>query len=374
MKKKFVIITTVPMSLFFFKGQVRILQSHFDVEVVSSGGEQLDRFCKSENVRGYAISMARSISILKDFRSLIQLINLFKQIKPDLIHGNTPKGANLSLLAGKLVGVKKRVYCIHGLRYQGASGLKKILLKNIERLSCALATDIITVSFGVKEQLKVDHITKKAIKVIWNGSVNGIDSNIFDPELALAKPIPYFKFTSNDLVLGFVGRLVRDKGVNELINAFGKLSSKYTHIKLLLVGDFEHSNAVTNETRETIKNHSSIFFAGWQPDIRPYLKMMNLFVFPSYREGFGLSLMEAATYNVPAISSDIIGCNEIIENNYNGVLIPSKDEEALLNALDDLISNPTKIDKMASVARAFVLAKYEQEKLWKYALETYKNI
>lgn len=363
------------MSLFFFRGQVGILKTAFDIEAVSSPNEQLSRFCEREEIQGHSIKMFREISLINDVKSLFKLVQLFKKLQPEVIHGNTPKAGNLSMIAGWIAGVPHRIYCIHGLRYQGASGLKKVLLKTMERISCRFATDVMTVSFGVKNLLKEENIYKGDVKVIWNGSVNGIDTNLFSPDAIDADYLKtQYKFDDSHLVFGFVGRLVKDKGVNELIAAFVEVNKKYPNIRLLLVGDYEKSDPVTDATKNLIETHEHIIFGGWQKDIRPFLKIMDIFTFPSYREGFGLSLMEAAAMNVPAISSNITGCNEIIENGYNGRLIPSKSTKELKNAMEEFVLNPQLIKQMSSVSRQYVIDKYEQKQLWDKALQAYKKI
>lgn len=375
MKKKFIILTTVPMSLFFFKGQVGVLKTAFDIEVISSPGDGLQRFCEREDVVGYPIKIFREISLINDAKSLFKLIRLFKKLKPEIIHGNTPKAGNLSMIAGWLTGVPHRIYCIHGLRYQGASGFKRVLLKTMERISCKFATDVMTVSFGVKRLLNDENIYKGDVNIIWNGSVNGIDTTHFSPDSVDETALrTQYNLSNKQVVFGFVGRLVRDKGVNELIEAFVEIHKKYSNTRLLLVGDYEDSDPVTEQSRNAIANHPHIIFGGWQKDIRPFLKIMDIFTFPSYREGFGLSLMEAAAMNVPAISSNITGCNEIIEDGYNGRLISSKSAVELKKAMEEFVLNPQLIKQMSGVSRQYVIDKYEQKQLWDKAIQAYKKI
>lgn len=375
MKKKFLIVTTVPMSLFFFKGQVGKLKSKFNIEVVSSPDEGLQKFCSKENVKGHPIRMSREISILNDVKSLFKLFQLFKRIKPDVVHGNTPKGGNLSMIAGWLTGVPVRIYCIHGLRYQGASGFKRKLLKFMERVSCRFATQVMTVSFGVKDLIKQENITSKEVCVIWNGSVNGIDTDHFSPNKVNSSNLKEeFGIKPTDIVFGFVGRLVKDKGVNELIESFVHINKNYPNTKLLLVGDFEAADPILVGTKKEIETNSNIIFGGWQQDIRPFLKIMNIFTFPSYREGFGISLMEAAAMNVPAISSNITGCNEIIKDGYNGKLVQSKSVIELQKAMKFLLDNPNVVSGMAAVSRQYVFDRYDQKQLWNKIVLAYDKM
>ena len=375
-KPKFLIITTIPLSLGFFRGQIQVLKSTFKIELVSSAGILLDSICRDEAVKGHVIEMRREISFFNDLKSLVKLIKLFLRLKPSVIHGSTPKAGLLSMIAGWLAKVPNRIYYVHGLRYQGSKGFKNKILKNMERLSCLFATQVFVVSKGVKQTLIADKITKKQMAIIGNGSVNGIDVEYFSSNNSA---VPDFKQAYNlepdNFIFGFVGRLVKDKGINELVQAFLKVNANYPKTKLLVVGDFDTGiNPIDSKVKDEIYANINILNVGFQQDIRPFLKMMHVFVFPSYREGFGVSLMEAAAMGVPAISSDIIGCNEIIINELNGLLIPPKSTSDLVNAMIRFIEDTDFLNKTASMSRKHVIQLYEQQKLWQETLEAYKEL
>ena len=375
MKKKFLIITTVPISLGFFKGQIQVLKKKFDIELVSSPEDRLIEICNEENVIGHAISMKREISIFYDIKSLFQLIHLFKKIKPAVIHGSTPKAGLLSMFAGWLVKAPHRIYYIHGLRYQGNKGFKRSLLISMEKMSCYFATDIIAVSFGVKEIIEKEKITKKSIEIIGNGSVNGIDLTFFSASKSEVPDLKeLYKLNSTNFVYGFVGRLVKDKGLYELVQSFLKIYKKTPETRLLLVGNFEEGDTLDMNIKEEIITNPAIINVGFQKDVRPFFKMMTIFVFPTYREGFGVSLMEAAAMGVPSISSNIIGCNEIIKNGYNGILIPPRSIKSLTKTMRMVLKDKDKINEMSYVCRDYVGKKYEQNKLWEKTLNTYSKI
>jgi glycosyltransferase involved in cell wall biosynthesis len=375
-KKKLFIVTTIPLSLIFFKGQLLLLREDFDVTLISSPEEELFETANFNKVKSYGIAMKREISLNQDLYSLVKLMFFFYRNKPDIVHGNTPKGSFLSMIASWFCRVPTRVYYVHGLRYQGMNGFKKKVLIYMERISCKLATDIFAVSKGVKEVMYEDEITNKKINVIWNGSINGINSDFFNPEIIECINLQeQYKIKEGDFVFGFIGRIVADKGINELVWAFRNVNELYPSTKLLLVGDYEHNlDPLLSETKIEIEQNKNIIVVGFQKDIRPFYKLMNLFVFPSYREGFGISLMEAAAMNIPAISSDIIGCNEIIEHNLNGFLIPSKDKKALLEKMKFSIDNKNKINVMSTLTRPIILSKFEQKRLWSKTIDIYKEI
>ncbi len=375
-KKKLFIITTIPLSLIFFKGQLSLLKDEFEVTLISSPEESLFETAEQYKVNRHGILMKREIALFNDFVSLIKLISYFFKNRPDIVHGNTPKGSFLSMIASWFCKVPTRIYYVHGLRYQGANGFKKKLLIYMERISCKLATDIFAVSNGVKEVMYEDGVTTKKINVIWNGSINGIDSDFFNLEIVNCINLQkQYQIKENDFVFGFIGRIVADKGINELVLAFKKVNQLYPNTKLVLVGNYEDElDPLLPKVKKEIDKNKSIIIAGFQKDIRPFYKLMNLFVFPSYREGFGISLMEAAAMSVPAISSNIIGCKEIIDNEVNGYLIPSKDEKALFEKMKFCIENQNKIKQMASVTRDIILSKFEQKQLWNKTIHFYKEI
>lgn len=373
-KERFLIVTTVPSSLFFFSGQIQILQREFDVELVSSPGKSLNEISETEKVKAHEINMKREIALFSDALSCLKLIMLFLKRKPKIVHGNTPKGGLLSMFAARIAFVPKRIYCVHGLRYEGDTGLKRKILILMEKMSCNLATHVFAVSYGVKETLKKDGIYKKDVHVIWNGSINGINAEHFSSDkVDDIKHIHGIRET--DFVFGFVGRIVKDKGINELIEAFYAINNTHSHTKLLLVGGFEDSlDPISDFSKEQIENNPHIIYVGLQKDVRPFLKAMDVFTFPSYREGFGISIMEAASMGVPAISSNISGCNEIINDGVNGKLIPPKSATHLKEAMELFINNPILKENMSAVTRDMIIDKYEQKKLWEKISVTYTNL
>ncbi|MDO8316200.1 MAG: glycosyltransferase family 4 protein, partial [Flavobacterium sp.] len=336
----------------------------------------LEEFCRSERIQGHVVEMKREISFWNDIKSLIRLFRLFRKTKPEVIHGSTPKAGLLSMIAGWMNKIPVRIYYIHGLRYQGTKGFKRTLLMFMEKISCYFATDIFAVSHGVKFMLLEDQITQRNVTIIGSGSANGIDVVHFSSQNPTIPDLKSkYNIVETDFVFGFVGRLVRDKGIHELIETFVKINVAQKNTKLVLVGDFEDAlDPLDNDIKQIIVAHPNIIFTGFQSDIRPFLKMMNVFVFPSYREGFGVSLMEAAAMDVPAIASDIIGCNEIIKDGYNGILVPAKSLIHLENAMKLVLRNPAILNEMALVSRQFVIDKYERNKLWDKILKSYSEL
>ena len=374
MKKKFLITTTIPITFVFFKDNLAYLNKIFDVAAISSQKDNLEKVGKSEGIKTHYIPMNRSISPLKDLLGLFRFLVLFLKERPDIVHGNTPKAAMLSMIAAKLTGVKVRIYMCHGLRHEGTSGKMKWLLMKMEKLTCAAATEVICVSKGVRDSLIKDALCndKKAI-IIHYGSAGGIDLKRFNGGTTENENIrKELGIASNDFIFAFAGRIVKDKGINELVSSFVKLQAVKHSVHLLLIGEEENGlNPINNESRMHINQNKNIHAVGWQNDIRPYLLSSNAFVLPSYREGFGMVLLEAGALGLPCITSDISGCNEIIIQGENGAIIPSQNENELYEKMKEWLEQPEKIAYMAGKARNLVKKRYEQSTVWKALLNEY---
>lgn len=374
-------VTTIPISLNFFKGQLDYINNNvFDVIAISSEKDRLLEFGKSEKISVHCIPMKRKISLLNDVVSLFRFIFYFKKIQPYIVHGNTPKGAFLSMLAARLINIPIRIYMCHGLRYQGAHGGLKILLKLMEKLTCLCATEILCVSEGVRIFLIKDNICEEnKLKVILNGSANGIDTAYYNRAnlVDLDQQKKKLGISDTDFVYCFVGRIVGDKGINELINAFDRLQMYLVEpIHLIIVGKQERNlDPILRLTQEKILRNPHIHMLGVQSDVRPYMAIANAVVLPSYREGFGQVLVEACSLGVPCITTDIIGCNEIIQDGINGKIIPPRDEEALYAMMKWFYEHrDDEVKMMAKNARPIIVERYEQHKVWEALLDEYQSI
>lgn len=371
-KKKVLRISTIPVSLNgFLRGQLQMLNEHYEIVGVSSPGHALDEVSRREGVRVVELPMERHISIFKDLVSLFRMIRLFQKEKPDMVHSLTPKAGMLSMLAGWITGVPVRMHTFTGLVFPTATGLKQKILIWTDRLTCACATHINPEGNGVKQDLIRFRITKKPLKILANGSVKGIDLNRFQrtPEVMQAAEA----YTKKDcFTFCFVGRMVRDKGMNELVSAFVRLNAQYPKTRLILIGPFERNlDPVLPETEKQILNHPAIEFLDKQNDVRPFFAASQALVFPSYREGFPNVVLEAGAMGLPTIATDINGCNEIIIPGKNGVLVPSKDEAALYAAMEDFLLHPEKVASLAADSRQLIAERYDRKLIWDALLEEY---
>ena len=373
--QKLIRISTIPVSLeTLLKGQLKMLSEHYEVVVVSSPGERMKVLEEREGVRTVSIPMERRISLVKDFMSLLRLIILFAKERPDMVHSITPKAGLLSMLAAWITRVPVRMHTFTGLVFPTATGKMQKLLIVMDRLTCFCATHINPEGEGVKRDLINYNITSKPLHVIANGNVNGIDLEYFDrtPEV-MEKAYSYKK--EGTFTFCFVGRMVKDKGINELVHSFLWLYQDDARVRLLLVGPFEKElDPVLPEVEEQILHHPGICFMGFQSDVRPFLAASDALVFPSYREGFPNVVIQAGAMGIPAIVTDINGCNEIVLPDRNGMIIPTKNEQALYEAMKYFAFHSVEVEKMATNARPLIVSRYEQRMVWNALLAEYKSI
>ena len=373
--KKLIRTSTVPMSLdTFCRGQLKMLSEHFEVVAVSSPDVELKTIEEREGVRTIAVAMERHISLLKDVKSLLQMIRVFMKEKPDIVHSITPKAGLVSMLAAWICRVPVRMHTYTGLVFPTTTGMKQKVLIAMDRLLCACATYINPEGQGVANDLRRFSITKKPLHIIGNGNVRGIDADYWKNDGYDRNDLRNrLQIRKDDFVFVFVGRLVGDKGINELVAAFKQLMAEHSNVKLLLVGPYENQlDPLKPETEKEIKTNQNIITTGSQKDVRPYYVAADAFVFPSYREGFPNTVIEAGALGLPSIVTDINGANEIIFPPQNGVIVPSKSVEALYQAMSHFLESPDELKRMASNARKMVVDRFNQQFIWGELLKVYK--
>ncbi len=375
---KIIRTSTVPGSLNnFCRGLLKELheQEGYEVVAVSSPGEALDEVEQREEVRTVAVEMQRHISPLKDLRSLWQMIKVFRRERPTMVHSITPKAGLVCMMAAWVCRVPVRVHTFTGLVFPTSTGLKRRILMATDRLTCACATHIIPEGEGVKNDLQQYKITKKPLRVLGHGNIKGIDLKRFDPEDAevveAAKPLR----RSGVFTFIFIGRIVRDKGINELVEAFVLLYRKRQDIRLLLVGEMEQDlDPVKPETLAEIKSNPAIEAVGRQNDVRPWLAAADCMVFPSYREGFPNVVIEAGAMGLPSIVTNINGSREIIIEGKNGTIVPPKDVEALYKAMKRMVKGDEWRNSLVANARPLIASRYEQSYVRQCLKDFYKEI
>jgi len=359
---KLIRAATVPTSLnIFCRGMLRELSQTYEVIALSSYGKELDQIAEREEVRTIGVNMERRISPYKDLASLIRLVRVFRKEKPDIVHSMTPKAGLLCMIAAWLTRVPLRIHTFTGLVFPTATGIKRHILMWTDKITCACATHIIPEGEGVKNDLVNFGITSKPIRVLGYGNVRGVDLDYFVPQ-----HIPH-----NDFRFLYIGRIVRDKGINELVQAFVQLPDE---AQLWLVGDIEPSDPVDAQTMQTIQQHPRIKLYESTEDVRPYYNQADCLVLPSYREGFPNVVLEAGAMQLPCLVTDINGSREIITNHINGLIVPSKDAEQLRLAMQYLLSHPQEAQAMGLSARPVIEQKFEQSFVRQCLYNYYKEI
>ena len=335
------------------------LSKEFEVIALSSEGPELHDIEEKIGVRTISVEIKRRPSILKDIVSLFNLIKVFRKEKPLIVHSMSAKCGMLSMLAARIVGVPHRVHSFSGLAFPTATGLARLVLKTTEKITCMSANHLLPEGKGVESALR-EYITKKPTRVLGYGNIRGINLEKYNrsPEVlhkaSLIKEPDSFSFV-------FVGRIVKDKGINELVSAFCKLYEDHSQIRLHLVGGYDDGiNPINESTLEAIKTHPGIMNHGHQADVLPYYALADCFVFPSYREGFPNVVIEAGAMGLPSIVTDIFGSNEIVEDGVNGLIVPPRNEELLLAAMTKILVDDELRNDLASKAREMVASRYEE--------------
>lgn len=374
--KKILRACTVPQSIGFVVGMIPDLTKEYEVGVLSSPGEEwamLDKY--GDAVKRLEVPMERHISPLRDLRSLWRLVRVFRRERPDMVHSMTPKAGLLCMLAAWITRVPVRVHMFTGLVFPTATGVKRRILMATDRLTCACATHVLPEGEGVKRDLLDNGITRKPIKVLGYGNCRGIDLDRFDPTLPeiqaeaakLRKP-EVFTFIA-------IGRLVGDKGINELVAAFSRLNRELPATRLILVGPQEKElDPLSPATLSEIESNPAIEAVGNQADVRPWLAAADCHVLASYREGFPNVVIEAGAMGLPQIVTDINGANEIIINGQNGTIIPPKDTEELYAAMHRIAGDSDLRRTQAANARALIASRYEQSYVRRCLYNFYREI
>lgn len=368
MKKiKIIRTATVPISLdILLKGQLQFLSETYEVIAVSGENEHLKNVKVREGVRTEAIEMQRNISPLKDLISLYNLFVFFKKEKPQIVHSITPKAGLLSMVAAYFAGVPIRIHTFTGLIFPTRTGVMQKILILMDKIVCRFATTIYPEGQGVKEDLQKYGITKKPLKIILNGNVNGIDIDYFNPETVSEETKSKLRqklgISPNDFVFVFIGRLVADKGINEAIMAFKRF--KNDEIKFLLVGPYEENDPLLETNLSEISSNRNIITVGFQQDVRTYFGISDVLIFPSYREGFPNVVMQAGAMNLPSIVTDINGSREIIHEGKNGTILPVKNENALFLAMKKIYEDQNYREELQKNSRHMIVSRYQQNKVW----------
>ena len=377
-KPKIIRATTIGLSLESFCAPLLpYLVEDYEIVAVSSPDDALRQLGERHGVRTIGVPMRRHIAPLADLRSLWRMYRVMRRERPWLVHSMTPKAGLICMLAARLAGVPNRMHTFTGLIWPTSHGLKRHILKATDRLLCSCATIINPEGRGVRDDMVRGGITRRPMIILGHGNVRGIDPEYYTPEapgVSLAAEGLRNADAQATTIYVFVGRLVADKGIAELVKAFANVYHKDNGARLWLVGRTEEELDPLDEgTRTAIATHPGIKAFGEQADVRPYLAGADVFVFPSHREGFPNVVLEAGAMGLPSIVTDINGSREIIENNYNGTIVAPGDAAALEAAMDALRDSGTRA-RMAAHSREHVLRYWSASQVRQALLDLYAKI
>jgi glycosyltransferase involved in cell wall biosynthesis len=373
---KLVHVTTVPMTFLFLGGQLGYMRNRgFELHGISSSGAQLE-----EGIPVHVVRMHRRITPLHDLVALFCIWKVLRHIRPQIVHSHTPKGGLLGMMAAGLFRVPVRVYHMRGLPFVTATGLKRVLLRWSEIISCTLSHQIICVSHSLRETAIAEGVCPAGkIKVLLSGSGNGVDAeNRFNParvgernrhEVRVRLDIP-----QDALVIGFVGRVVRDKGVVELIQAWETLNKEFDSLHLLIVGPFESQDPVPLGVRGTLRHDPGIRLTGMVGDVSPLYSAMDVVALPTYREGFPNVPLEAAAMELPVVASRVVGCVDAVQDGMTGTLVPPHDSAALTDAIRLYLNDPDLRRRHGQAGRERVLREFRQEAIWEALYQEYVRL
>ena len=356
---KLIRVTTVPMALkVLLSGQMRYMKAQgFEVIMISADGKEKEEVIENEQVPHHIIPMSRKITPFADLVSLWRLYKFFKKEKPDIVHSHTPKAGLLAMLAAKLSGVKIRIHTVAGLRFMTAKGLTRKVLVQMEKLTGRSATHVWPNSFSLQQYINANKlVTADKIEVIGLGSSNGINLDRFSIQALQKERVDAIKkkinYNSEYTYLLCVGRIVKDKGIDELLYAFNKVYEANNTLRLIMVGPFEDElDPVSESSRQLLKTHPGIILAGWCDEVEYFMHLSFALLHPSHREGFPNVLLQAGAMLCPVICSRIEGNVDIVEHKKTGVLFDVKNKESLLYQLENALANPDDLKQDARALR-----------------------
>lgn len=380
-KTRLLRITTVPISLhLLLKGQFRFMREQgFEVYTMSAAGKEVPEVLK-EGVEHIEVPLTRKITPVQDLLCLWKMMRIMRSMRPHIVHTHTPKAGLIGMLAAWLCRVPVRMHTVAGLPLVEATGLKRLILVVTEKITYFCATGVYPNSVGLKDYMTQSlGVSRDQLKIIGKGSSNGIDTSLFkrsdDIEKQAREIRMRYGINPGDVVFSFVGRIVKDKGIGELIHAFKKLPALQggTKVYLLLIGPFEQElDPLHEEDYKFLHESKNVILAGFQSDVKPWIAASDIFVFPSYREGFPNVVMQACCLNVPCIVSNINGCNEIILHEQTGIVVPVKNAEAVYQAMLKLLENTSMRKSYSEAARNYIVANFDQQFVWNELLNEYR--
>jgi glycosyltransferase involved in cell wall biosynthesis len=378
---KLVHITNVPENKGFFEGQLRYMASKgFEVHFVTSPGRSLADFAEVEGVQLHEVKVHLKISPLRDLVTIIQFVGVLRRIRPQIVHVHTPKAGFVAMIASWLSRVPVRIYHVHGLRFTTVTGLERLLIRSAEKLTFSLAHLALCVSGSVRAMAISERLCPDGkIKVLAAGSANGLDAvEKFNPakleQDARKNTREKFSVPPGAFVIGYVGRIIQDKGIGELAEAWATLREVFPFLHLLLVGSYQKEYPLPESTRAVFDTDPRIHVAGYLEDVAMIYASIDLLVLPSYREGFPNVVLEGSAMELPVVATRVCGCMDAIADGISGTLIPPKDTTALVEAISAYVRDPDLRRRHGVAGRLRVLNEFEPETLWNAIYDEYSHL
>jgi glycosyltransferase involved in cell wall biosynthesis len=379
-KKKIVIGISSSFCANFLRGQIAYLnQQGFEVVIISGAGEEISLLAKEENAKLYNVKFTKSFSIINDVYVLVQLIKILRKEKPQIINAGNPKSGFLIMVAAKLVGNKNRIFTLHGLLSDTKVGIKRSVITYIEKISCLVAKRIFVVSPSLLEHAAQRKILNREKAIcLGYGSTNGVNTNLFSKTQQTIEEAKKLKslygIDESSFVIGFVGRISKDKGIEFLLDSFLEIKKRTPEAKLFLVGPYEQSNCISEYHKSLLYNGDGIYYLGKAFYVVPFYLLFDVLALTSFREGFGNVLIEAAAMEVPVIATNIPGCKDALEDNVNGFLFEMGNKNDFIEKINIFIMNPQMCKQFGHKGREMVQKKFINKNIWDLQNAEYEKL
>lgn len=381
-KIKLVHVTASPMTQWWFlRGQnPYMIGKGLEVHAVCSDGPHLQKMAQRDGIIPHPLYISRRIAPLSDFVSLVKLYLFFRRQRPQIVHLSTSKGSLLGALAAWAARVPVRIYHIRGLASESAAGAKRKLYQRLERLTAQLCQQSIVNAFSLLDYARAAGIlAPDQGKVFLHGMANGIDARRFDPDAVQPADIyaarPAARPDSQAVVIGYLGRITHDKGIDHLAEAWRQIREEFPRARLLMVGQWEREDAVSPENRTALEADPQVIIFGHQDDVVPFYRAMDLFVYPSHGgEGFPNGPMEAAAMRLPVIVTRVLGSVDAVIDGQTGMIVPPRDSGALADALRTYLRDPELRRRHGDAGRQRVERDFRQEAIWECLFQEYARL